>query len=88
MARRTAASLDQLHLEDQHRVGRDIRAGAAFAVTELGRDLQPADAAGLHPRDTQAPALDDLIETKGDRLACQSWNRTACRWSASLCSGR
>jgi hypothetical protein len=53
--------LDQLDLENQHGVGRNIVAGSRFTVAQFGGNFQAARSAWLHPRDTFLPALDDTI---------------------------
>src|SRR5882724_10371363 len=73
-ARRLRASLlelEQLDLEHQRRVGRDHAAGAARAVTELGRDQQRALRPDLHAGNAFVPALDDLpvAEREGEGAA-------------------
>src|SRR5436305_124738 len=59
----------QLHLEDQRRVGRDHAAGAAAAVAEVGGDDEPALAADLHADQPLVPPLDGVAgaEAEGER---------------------
>ena len=66
--------LQQLDVEDQHRVRRylDVAGSVAFdlvAVAQLRRDDESALAAHLHHGDAFQPALDHAtLERKADRL--------------------
>src|SRR5262249_52929037 len=61
--------LQQFDVEDKRGIGRGGLSGAAGAVAEVAGDDELADAAFLHARDAEVPALDDLagaeLEIKG-----------------------
>src|SRR5436305_13276360 len=63
--------VEQLDLEREPRVRRDVRAGAARAVAQRRRDDQLALAADLHPHHPLVPPLDDGVaaEDEHERLA-------------------
>src|SRR5438874_2426406 len=58
--RQSSFNLQQLHLKDQRGVGRNVGAGAALAVGQLGRNRQLALAAHFHAGDAFVPTLDDF----------------------------
>jgi hypothetical protein len=62
---------DALDVEDQVRVGRDVRRCTLLAVCHRGGDGEATLAASGHASDTDIPALDDLANTEleGKRLA-------------------
>src|SRR5690606_1311324 len=61
---RRLSDLEQLHFENQGRVGRDHAARAARAVAQRGRNHQPAHAALLHALHALVPALDHVPGAK------------------------
>src|SRR3712207_2231592 len=67
---RDSADADQLHLEDEHRVGRD-GTEVPLAVAELGGDDEPALATHPHADDALVPALNHLAlaEREGEGLS-------------------
>src|SRR5581483_12078388 len=69
--RRRLADRQQLHLEEQRRVGRNDAARAARAVAEVRRDGELALAADLHAGDAFVPAADHFAfaEREHERLA-------------------
>lgn len=60
-----------LDVEDQVRVGRNVRGSTLLAVGHGGGNGEAALTTGGHASDTDVPALDDLTNTKleGKRLA-------------------
>ncbi len=58
---------DALDIEDQVRVGRDVRGSALLAVSHRGRDSEATLAASSHASDTNIPTLDDLAGTELER---------------------
>ena len=84
------ARLEQLHVEDQGRAGRDDRRGSRGAVSQVGRNHQLAAPAHLHAATPSIPPGDHLAaaQREGERLlpgpgCC----RTSSRRSAIRCSG-
>src|SRR4051794_18304930 len=67
--RRCSGDRQQLDLEHEGRAGRYDRRESTFAVAELGRDCQLADAADFHALDTLVPAANDLTAAKVKREA-------------------
>src|ERR1043166_9476742 len=69
---RAGMSLDteQLHVEDERGVTRNLRGLAHGAVAERGRDDEPPPAADLHRPDALVPTFDDhaATEDEGERL--------------------
>jgi hypothetical protein len=65
------ADRDALDVEDQVRVGGNVRGSTALAVRKSGGDSEATLATGGHASDTDVPALDDLTDTEleGERLA-------------------
>ena len=61
---------DALDVEDQVRVGGNVRGSTLLAVFESGRNGETALAASSHASNTDVPALDDLADTEleGERL--------------------
>src|SRR5690606_28768686 len=70
-ARAAGSGAEQGDLEEQRRVRRNDAAGAARAITELGRDHEPAGTADLQAGDAFVPAADHMAgaERKAKRLA-------------------
>ena len=60
---------DQLDVEDEHRVRRDLAARAARAVRQLARDVQRPSLAGAHQLQGLRPARDHLAGRKDGGLA-------------------
>jgi hypothetical protein len=69
--RRRLTDRDALDVEDQVRVGRDVRGRTLLSVCERGGNGKTTLATGGHAGDTNVPALDDLADTKleGEWLA-------------------
>jgi hypothetical protein len=65
------ADRDALDVEDQVRVGGNVRGSTTLAVRKSGGDGEATLATGRHAGDTDVPALDDLTDTEleGERLA-------------------
>src|SRR4029077_18192860 len=62
---------EELDVEQQRRIGRNRAAGAALAVSELGRNDERARAADFHPGHALVPAANDLPapQLERERLA-------------------
>src|SRR5581483_12358077 len=58
---RLRLNAEELDLEDQRRVRRDLRRVSALAVGEIARDRQAAKSAHAHADETFFPALDHLV---------------------------
>ena len=58
---------DELDLEDQRRIRRDLAARAAATVRQIGRDGEPPLLALLHQLQGLGPAADDLVRRKRGR---------------------
>lgn len=52
--------MQQLHIEDQRRVGRDDASGATRAIAKLGGDNEPPVSTNTHTDDARVPPLDNL----------------------------
>ena len=61
---------DTLDVEDQVRVGGNVRGSTLLSIGHAGRDGKAALTTGSHASDTDVPALDDLTDTEleGERL--------------------
>lgn len=78
---RHLADRNALDVEDQVRVGGNVRGSTALAVRKSGGDGEATLAAGRHASDTDVPALDDLADTEleGERLALLvGWRIVSC----------
>eukprot|EP00962_Isochrysis_galbana_P023893 scaffold7289_cov123-Isochrysis_galbana.AAC.1 len=64
-----AGEFEQLELENQHRVARDVGWDTPTTVAQVGRDGQLPFVAGPHHRQSFRPAGDNLIWSKCGRLA-------------------
>jgi hypothetical protein len=62
---------DALDVEDQVRVGRNVRGRTLLSVCERGGNGKTTLTTGGHASDTDVPALDDLADTEleGEWLA-------------------
>src|SRR4029453_1968075 len=67
--RRVLHDLEQLDVEDERGARLDLRRRAAIAVGHVGGADDLRLAARLHLTDALGPALDDLVEREGGRLA-------------------
>jgi hypothetical protein len=75
------ADRDALDVEDQVRVGGNVRGSTTLAVRKSGGDGEATLATGRHASDTDVPALDDLTDTEleGERLALLvGWKLVSC----------
>jgi hypothetical protein len=61
---------DTLDVEDQVRVGGDVRGSTLLSIGHASGDGKAALTTGSHASDTDVPALDDLADTEleGERL--------------------
>lgn len=68
---RSLVDRDTLDVEDQVRVGGDVRGSTLLAVSHRGGDGEATLATSGHASDTDVPALDDLAdaELESERLA-------------------
>mmetsp|Transcript_16119 Transcript_16119/g.42593 ORF Transcript_16119/g.42593 Transcript_16119/m.42593 type:complete len:202 (+) Transcript_16119:108-713(+) len=64
-----ALDFQQLHLEDKCRTTGDLATGTAVAVGEIGGDVHLPLVALHHELHGLGPALDDLVGSKGRRIA-------------------